>query len=401
MNVYNFQKIPSGIMFNAWDAHYRQVNVLRFTVDGQALVSGSEDSGVGVWSMSSLLDNASQNDLVSPYASLSDHTLPVTDIICGIGVFPFCRILTASVDHSVKLWDLSSRALLTTFQFPRPITTVAWDITERVFFAASDDGSIHQVNLFRQRRDKFGREAVGGAGSADVVRVNEEDEQAAKRRLISVGEPVASLAISLSSSLLLVGTTTGIIQVFDIASHQPLRSITTHKGFSITYISTMLKPPDLVGHISLNLNGGGATDPRDTIPVRPVVAFQRMRDPKAREAHEVAMMLPIPPSKPPTSFFSYSMDELVRDQVTFVQPSSSQSEPSGASLQTRVGELEAEVTKLREQLVKAKTINDTMWETVVHKVIVGGQNKDRSKEDDMMQTDSEEDEGRSHKKSRT
>lgn len=179
----------------------------------------------------------------------------------------------------------------------------------------------------------------------------------------------------------------------------------------------MLKPPDLVGHISLNLNGGGATDPRDTIPVRPVVAFQRMRDPKAREAHEVAMMLPIPPSvcprcqithdsnarlqKPPTSFFSYSMDELVRDQVTFVQPSSSQSEPSGASLQTRVGELEAEVTKLREQLVKAKTINDTMWETVVHKVIVGGQNKDRSKEDDMMQTDSEEDEGRSHKKSRT
>ena len=79
-------------MFNAWDAHYRQVNVLRFTVDGQALVSGSEDSGVGVWSMSSyvlishtlssesnkllsLLDNASQNDLVSPYTLLSDHTL--------------------------------------------------------------------------------------------------------------------------------------------------------------------------------------------------------------------------------------------------------------------------------------------------------------------------------------
>lgn len=112
-------------MFNAWDAHYRQVNVLRFTVDGQALVSGSEDSGVGVWSMSSyvlishtissepnkphsLLDNASQNDLVSPYASLSDHTLPVTDIICGIGVFPFCRILTASVDHSVKVHPSSS-----------------------------------------------------------------------------------------------------------------------------------------------------------------------------------------------------------------------------------------------------------------------------------------------------
>lgn len=56
-----------------------------------------------------------------------------------------------------------------------------------MFFAASDDGSIHQVNLFRQRRDKFGREAVGGAGSTDVIRIDEENGGATKNRLISVG----------------------------------------------------------------------------------------------------------------------------------------------------------------------------------------------------------------------
>lgn len=39
-------------MYNAWDAHYRQVNVLRFTQDGAALVSGSDDSSVSVWSVS-------------------------------------------------------------------------------------------------------------------------------------------------------------------------------------------------------------------------------------------------------------------------------------------------------------------------------------------------------------
>lgn len=42
----------SGILYNAWDAHYRQVNVLRFTNDGSALVSGSDDSAVNVWSVS-------------------------------------------------------------------------------------------------------------------------------------------------------------------------------------------------------------------------------------------------------------------------------------------------------------------------------------------------------------
>ncbi len=92
------------------------------------------------------------------------------------------------------------------------------------------------------------------------------------------------------------------------------------------------------------------------------------------------------------------MDELIRDQSTFVQPSGSQSEPTGVPLQTRIVDLEAEVTKLREQLVKAKAINDTMWETVVQKVIAGGQEKSG---DDTMAVDRDEGESRGRKKTRT
>ncbi|KAJ3519438.1 hypothetical protein NM688_g9300 [Phlebia brevispora] len=123
-------RIASGIMYAAWDAHYRKVTVLRFTQDGEALLSGSEDSGVNVC----LLDDTRQNDLPAPYCTLGDHTLPVNDIICGFGAFPNCRVLTASLDHSVKMWDLAPSSLLTTFQFPRPISLLAWDPTERVFF---------------------------------------------------------------------------------------------------------------------------------------------------------------------------------------------------------------------------------------------------------------------------
>ena len=141
-----------------------------------------------------------------PYCTLSDHTLPVTDVVCGFGPFPNCRVLTSSLDHSVKvcdkpylcifmfisdlqLWDLSSRSLLTTFQFPRPISCLAWDLTERIFFAASADGYVHQMNLFRQRETKSGGqfiEAVGGAGINDVIRVGEEDGAPPKKRLIPV-----------------------------------------------------------------------------------------------------------------------------------------------------------------------------------------------------------------------
>ena len=108
-------------MYHSWDAHDRHINVLKFTHDGAALISGSEDSGVSVWSVARfvviipcvmlltqtvivrLVDNDAQNELPTPYCTLSDHTLPVKDIICGLGAFPTCRVLTASLDHSVKV----------------------------------------------------------------------------------------------------------------------------------------------------------------------------------------------------------------------------------------------------------------------------------------------------------
>ena len=99
---------------------------------------------------------------------------------------------------------------------------------------------------------------------------------------------MTSLALSLTSSLLLVGTASGLVHTYDVASHQLLRSISTHKGLTISHISTMLRPLDLVGHVALSLSADG----REALPLRVVAPFQRMRDPKAREAHEVAVALP-------------------------------------------------------------------------------------------------------------
>ena len=56
-------------------------------------------------------------------------------------------------------------------------------------------------------------------------------------------------------------------------------------------------------------------------------------------------------------------------------------QPSGASLQSRVSELESEVARLREQLGKAKGINDTMWETVVQRVVA--ESREKAKESAM------------------
>ncbi|KAG6867991.1 hypothetical protein C0993_008598 [Termitomyces sp. T159_Od127] len=239
--------------------------------------------------------------------------------------------------------------------------------------AASRDGSIHQVNLFRQRDTKSGgqfTEAVGGAGVSDIIRVGEEGPEAQKKRLISVGQPITALCISLTSSHLLVGTETGFIHIYDIASHQLLRTITTHKGFVITYLVTMLKPPDLIGHINLNLNVGSAANAKDIMPVKHVSSFHRTRDSKTREAHDVSLLLP-PQKMLLEDDWSYSMDEFLRDHAFFVQPSSvaTTKGTDNLALKSKVEDLETEVARLREQLGKAKSVNNLMWDTIVQKTL--------------------------------
>jgi hypothetical protein len=87
---------------------------------------------------------------------------------------------------------------------------------------------------------------------------------------------------------LLAGTALGNVHVYDVPSHQLLRTINAHpgSGLAVTHLTTLLKPPDLVGHVQL----GGDKD--GGIPVLPILPFQRMREARPREAHEVTMMLP-------------------------------------------------------------------------------------------------------------
>src|SRR5579872_4171299 len=105
-------------------------------------------------------------------------------------------------------------------------------------------------------------------------------------------EPVTAMTFSLTGSSLLIGTEGGLIHSYDVTSHQLLRTISSHKGGAITFLRSILKPIDLVGHVSLSLHVNGATDAKDIIPVRPIQPFQRIKDAKLRDAHEVTIMLP-------------------------------------------------------------------------------------------------------------
>lgn len=48
-------------------------------------------------------EGANSNLSYAPYVSLSDHTLPISDVHVSHGIFPDIRIFTASLDQTVKV----------------------------------------------------------------------------------------------------------------------------------------------------------------------------------------------------------------------------------------------------------------------------------------------------------
>ena len=84
-------------------------------------------------------------------------------------------------------------------------------------------------------------------------------------------------------------------------------------------------------------------------------------------------------------FFEYPREEMLRDHAFFVGvDGEGGQQPAGGSAQARVSELEAEVARLREQLGKAKGMNDAMWEAVVKQIVdekKGGAANGRGEED--------------------
>ena len=131
--------------------------------------------------------------------TLSDHTLPITDVQVGFGPVTTARIFSASLDGTVKVWTTSpisdqsgpSGALIATFAFPSPIQHLAVDPSERYFFAGSrkESGEVYHVRMYRQKEGRF-PEAVGSATGASISVLGEEGSTS---RVVLAGSVTSSM----------------------------------------------------------------------------------------------------------------------------------------------------------------------------------------------------------------
>jgi pre-rRNA-processing protein IPI3 len=101
----------------------------------------------------------------------------------------------------------------------------------------------------------------------------------------------------------------------------------------------------------------------------------------------------------------YPLEEMLRDHAFFVHPASNGSTTSNTaqSLQTRITALETEVADLKDQLGRAKGVNDMMWETVVKRVVdaATAAKADHDEQTHMSVDEDSLEEQRSRKRGRT
>lgn len=93
-----------------WDAHYGSIDVVAAL--GWAVVTGGADGAVKLWTLPSLYATAP-----TPLITFSAHTLPVTALVASS-----TRLFSASVDRSVKVYDIPSRSVSVSHSFPSALS---------------------------------------------------------------------------------------------------------------------------------------------------------------------------------------------------------------------------------------------------------------------------------------
>ncbi|ORY74603.1 WD40-repeat-containing domain protein [Protomyces lactucae-debilis] len=226
-------ELASGLLLFVKDAHYQGITKLLFTSDSKLFISASADATVQIWSVAQVLDRDEQQDLARPARTLKLHTLGITDMYIGIGTSTTARLYTASLDATVRIWDLVTGELLTTLLFISPVQCLAVDKTEHQVYVGLESGSVQCVKLVVES-DRTHR-AIGGMSSIVTAGTHSSS--------LFTGHEAAVSALSLNfdGSLLVSGDASGNVFVWDAARRQLVRRLKAH-GSRISFIRTEVRP---------------------------------------------------------------------------------------------------------------------------------------------------------------
>ena len=181
----------SPALVRALAGHARAVSSVAVSADGRLALSASVDGTVKVWDLTSGQERR----------TLAGHT----DLVSSVAVSADGRLaLSASVNGTVKVWDPTSGQELRTLKgHARAVSSVAVSADGRLALSASYDCTVKVWDL------TSGQE---------------------RRTLAGHTEWVNSVAVSADGRLALSASVNGTVKVWDLTSGQELRTLASHGG---------------------------------------------------------------------------------------------------------------------------------------------------------------------------
>lgn len=262
-------ELSSGNLMTVRDIHYQAITVLKFSACGTFLISGSKDTRCIVWRTADLLPTFVSGELpsktVKPFAVFTDHTLPITDLyVSQMGLVNDLRIYSCSRDGTLRVYDLLTKQLLTTFVLPYPIECITVDPAGRACYAALANGSIRSIPMYSVNKKNATIESIGGIGKTitmdsdpDLLHSfimhrteNATSMKNGNKNTHSVLPVVSCLELSMDGSILFSADTLGRVIASDVASKQIIKSFPATKS-AIAYIEvrklSLPRGMDMVG----------------------------------------------------------------------------------------------------------------------------------------------------------
>eukprot|EP00892_Ulva_mutabilis_P008296 jgi/Ulvmu1/5839/UM025_0097.1 len=246
----------SGRLLLAHKAHFQAITCLRFTDhQGHLLFSGGRDSIVSCWEVIKLLDASATPHSVQPRWSKAVHALPVTGLAVGSDACTPC-VVTSSLDCTCRVWNGASGHLTRTIRLAHPAQCVALTWLETAVFIGLADGTIAHASVTATEQQM---QAVEDAAlDAAAAEESQQPAQASACMVFMRGHTGAVTCVSQSGDGLRLcsGSVDGSVRVWDIPSHQCIRTLRKPCAAPITNVITLSKPPHL--HVSGASRGGGS-----------------------------------------------------------------------------------------------------------------------------------------------
>ena len=225
----------TGELCREWQAHYKATSCLAFSPCGALLASGGLDGVAHCWDVAALLDvsaspGSSGGGGAPPAASVSwsGHTMALMHLmfspLSGLCGGPAAaRLVTCSLDRTVRWWDLASQRCLRTATLPCGASALCSDATGGAWYVGCVDGSIHPLS---------------GAGG---------DSAAAQPRsgaaLLGHTAAVTCLALSQDGDKVFSGGDDGTVRVWSVASGQQIGTLGSTGAASAAAAAAALAPP--------------------------------------------------------------------------------------------------------------------------------------------------------------